>query len=61
MGIWHGGVLGAHESLWVRDHFLVRPVFQPLGWKEGSGAIPDFDGKVRNLGLLGPQIRFPPT
>jgi hypothetical protein len=20
VGIWHGGVLGVHESLWVRDH-----------------------------------------
>jgi hypothetical protein len=21
VGIWHGGVLGVHESLWVRDRF----------------------------------------
>jgi hypothetical protein len=53
--IWHSGVLGVHESLWVRDR---RTAFgeagvPTFGLEGGVGCNPrvTFDGlKVRNLG-----------
>jgi hypothetical protein len=51
VGIWHDGVLGVHESLWVRDRFGEAGV-PTLGLEGGVGCNPrvTFDAKVRNLG-----------
>ena len=52
MGIWHGGVLGVHESQWVRVTAFGEAGVPTLVLEGGVGCNPrvTFDGKVRNLG-----------
>jgi len=55
VGIWHGRVLGVHESLWVRDRFWKGRCSNPWVGRGGRSAVGcnprvTFDGKVRNLG-----------